>query len=578
MPPSKKPESSGISVSSGLSQCYRGSGFSKALQEDDDLDFPLPDIRLEEGAMEDEELTNLNWLHESKNLLKSFGDSVLRSVSPVQDPDDDPPPSPAHSDVPYDARQNPNCKPPYSFSCLIFMAIEDSPTKRLPVKDIYNWILEHFPYFANAPTGWKNSVRHNLSLNKCFKKVDKERSQSIGKGSLWCIDPEYRQNLIQALKKTPYHPHSNVFNTPPASPQAYQRDVSLVTTQSGDVSLGLHVGTSEERREFIDAALLKWEETGIGVETGLIYQGRGGGDGPHDWNKSQILIPFVILLPSPSKPPQQALRFAPSLLLGSVKTQTNWNLCEEDNFQTKTCQIPVCHIQGLSTPQDCRAGHLAAPESHGASEMVIAPDGWLLLGLGGALGKERSEASSRWLETLQGRGASENSAPKPQPRPDRVPNVAAPSLVPGPRGQAAHADQLASFPSVRQRDVQTLDLERGGETQSNTAKDIDVVESGQCVFESRASPVIPHQSVIFELLRTRCIARILCPVIRFHSVFTLTLKVECLSSQADPISVTQVQSETHGPESQAEPFASSELWGCPPPMVGLPPAELFAAL
>lgn len=177
MPPSKKPESSGISVSRGLSQCYRGRGFSKALQEDDDLDFSLPDIRLEEGAMEDEELTNLNWLHESKNLLKSFGESVLRSVSPVQDLDDDTPPSPAHSDMPYDARQNPNCKPPYSFSCLIFMAIEDSPTKRLPVKDIYNWILEHFPYFANAPTGWKNSVRHNLSLNKCFKKVDKERSQ-----------------------------------------------------------------------------------------------------------------------------------------------------------------------------------------------------------------------------------------------------------------------------------------------------------------------------------------------------------------------------------------------------------------
>ncbi|XP_075859899.1 forkhead box protein N3 isoform X3 [Microcebus murinus] len=222
MPPSKKPESSGISVSSGLSQCYRGSSFSKALQEDDDLDFSLPDIRLEEGAMEDEELTNLNWLHESKNLLKSFGESVLRSVSPVQDLDDDTPPSPAHSDMPYDARQNPNCKPPYSFSCLIFMAIEDSPSKRLPVKDIYNWILEHFPYFANAPTGWKNSVRHNLSLNKCFKKVDKERSQSIGKGSLWCIDPEYRQNLIQALKKTPYHPNPHASNTPPISPQAYQ--------------------------------------------------------------------------------------------------------------------------------------------------------------------------------------------------------------------------------------------------------------------------------------------------------------------------------------------------------------------
>ncbi|CAI5764375.1 forkhead box protein N3 isoform X3 [Podarcis raffonei] len=222
MPPSKKPESSGISVSSGLSQCYRDRDLSKTLHDDEDLDFPLPALRLEKGPMEDEELTNLNWLHESKNLLKSFGDSVLRSVSPVQDLDDDTPPSPAHADMPYDAKQNPNCKPPYSFSCLIFMAIEDSPTKRLPVKDIYNWILEHFPYFANAPTGWKNSVRHNLSLNKCFKKVDKDRSQSIGKGSLWCIDPEYRQNLIQALKKTPYHPYSHVFSTPPASPQAYQ--------------------------------------------------------------------------------------------------------------------------------------------------------------------------------------------------------------------------------------------------------------------------------------------------------------------------------------------------------------------
>ncbi|XP_062974021.1 forkhead box protein N3 isoform X3 [Elgaria multicarinata webbii] len=222
MPPSKKPEGSGISVSSGLSQCYRDSDLSKALHDDEDLDFSLPALRLEKGPMEDEELTNLNWLHESKNLLKSFGDSVLRSVSPVQDLDDDTPPSPAHADMPYDAKQNPNCKPPYSFSCLIFMAIEDSPSKRLPVKDIYNWILEHFPYFANAPTGWKNSVRHNLSLNKCFKKVDKDRSQSIGKGSLWCIDPEYRQNLIQALKKTPYHPYSHVFSTPPASPQAYQ--------------------------------------------------------------------------------------------------------------------------------------------------------------------------------------------------------------------------------------------------------------------------------------------------------------------------------------------------------------------
>lgn len=53
------------------------------------------------------------------------------------------------------------------------MSIEDSKGKALPVKEIYTWILDHFPYYRNAPTGWKNSVRHNLSLNKCFRKVDK---------------------------------------------------------------------------------------------------------------------------------------------------------------------------------------------------------------------------------------------------------------------------------------------------------------------------------------------------------------------------------------------------------------------
>ena len=73
--------------------------------------------------------------------------------------------------------RGPCAKPPFSFSCLIFMAIEESPTKRLPVKDIYDWIVNNFAFFRAAPAGWRNSVRHNLSLNKCFRKVDKSGSE-----------------------------------------------------------------------------------------------------------------------------------------------------------------------------------------------------------------------------------------------------------------------------------------------------------------------------------------------------------------------------------------------------------------
>lgn len=139
------------------------------------------------GGTEDEELTNLNWLHE--NLLQNFtlgGPEAQPSGSPLFDIEGDygPNQGPSSSSPLTHSRgrerDSLKSKPPFSFSLLIYMAIEQSPSKSLPVKEIYGWILEHFPYFSNAPTGWKNSVRHNLSLNKCFRKVER----SLGKVGL----------------------------------------------------------------------------------------------------------------------------------------------------------------------------------------------------------------------------------------------------------------------------------------------------------------------------------------------------------------------------------------------------------
>ena len=140
----------------------------------------------------DLDLTNLNWL-QNNNLLKGMNCSAKTAcLSPPRDSDNDLTFIPGtqiqgggggnitkivnHKTNLTVGKNNPR-KPPYSFSSLIFMAIEDSPTRKLPVKDIYNWITDRFPYFQAAPLGWKNSVRHNLSLNKCFMKVDKDKGQ-----------------------------------------------------------------------------------------------------------------------------------------------------------------------------------------------------------------------------------------------------------------------------------------------------------------------------------------------------------------------------------------------------------------
>ncbi|KAH7105624.1 hypothetical protein BKA62DRAFT_690349 [Auriculariales sp. MPI-PUGE-AT-0066] len=80
-------------------------------------------------------------------------------------------------------------KPSYPYATLIRSAINGAPEKRLLLEDIYAAIEGRFPYFTSAGNGWKNSIRHNLSLNPCFVKVARPLKDR-GKGSYWTIDED----------------------------------------------------------------------------------------------------------------------------------------------------------------------------------------------------------------------------------------------------------------------------------------------------------------------------------------------------------------------------------------------------
>ncbi|KAI5618958.1 forkhead box O3A [Silurus asotus] len=80
----------------------------------------------------------------------------------------------------------------YSYADLITQAIESSPEKRLTLAQIYDWMVRSVPYFkdkgdSNSSAGWKNSIRHNLSLHSRFVRVQNE---GTGKSSWWMVNPD----------------------------------------------------------------------------------------------------------------------------------------------------------------------------------------------------------------------------------------------------------------------------------------------------------------------------------------------------------------------------------------------------
>lgn len=86
-----------------------------------------------------------------------------------------------------------------SYADLITKAIQNSPEQRLTLSQIYDWMVQNVPYFkdkgdSTSSAGWKNSIRHNLSLHNRFMRIQNE---GTGKSSWWVLNPDAKPGKTQ---------------------------------------------------------------------------------------------------------------------------------------------------------------------------------------------------------------------------------------------------------------------------------------------------------------------------------------------------------------------------------------------
>ncbi|OQS55153.1 foxk2 [Ecytonucleospora hepatopenaei] len=89
-------------------------------------------------------------------------------------------------------------KPDDSYAYMILKALSTSPDGMLTLNEIYTWIEENYPYFRTADAIWKNSIRHNLSLNPAFKKTPRQAYQR-GKGGYWSLAED--KSLVRKINR-----------------------------------------------------------------------------------------------------------------------------------------------------------------------------------------------------------------------------------------------------------------------------------------------------------------------------------------------------------------------------------------
>ncbi|KAL6706938.1 hypothetical protein ACN47E_004888 [Coniothyrium glycines] len=87
------------------------------------------------------------------------------------------------------------------YAQLIYHALMNAPEKTMILRDIYEWFKQNTDKANGSETkGWQNSIRHNLSMNGAFEKVDQPCEDSR-KGFMWRLTEEAIRDGVKSTTR-----------------------------------------------------------------------------------------------------------------------------------------------------------------------------------------------------------------------------------------------------------------------------------------------------------------------------------------------------------------------------------------
>lgn len=159
--------------------------------------------------------------------------------------------------------KNADVRPPFTYASLIRQSIIESPDKQLTLNEIYNWFQNTFCYFRRNAATWKNAVRHNLSLHKCFMRVENV------KGAVWTVDE------VEFYKRRPQRCSSGSLAQPVVGGAASKSP----TLNHSPISYGDHISSN---MQFMQASLMDEQNLSFLNSTMLGGRPRDRSESPHD--------------------------------------------------------------------------------------------------------------------------------------------------------------------------------------------------------------------------------------------------------------------------------------------------------